>query len=64
MDPPLAVAIAAATLPGFHTEHDIIQNINRQEQLQDRTTSIKNKLSLKKEHVAYISIYTQTIWVK
>ena len=28
---PLAVAIAAATLPGVHSKHEIIQNINRQE---------------------------------
>ena len=34
---PLAVANAAATLPGVHIEHDLIQNKNRQEQLKDRT---------------------------
>jgi hypothetical protein len=39
---PLAVAKAAATLPGVHTKHDIIQSINRQEQLKDRNTYIKN----------------------
>ena len=53
---PLAVAKAAATLPGVHTKHDIIQNINRQEQLKDRTTYI-----LKKAHVAYISIHTHKL---
>ena len=46
---PLAVAKAAATLPGVHTkqyikQNDIIQNINRQEQLKDRTTYIKMSL--------------------
>jgi hypothetical protein len=32
---PLALSEAAATLPGVHIKHDIIQNINRQEQLKD-----------------------------
>ena len=60
---PLAVAKAAATLPGLHTEHRtqntthyIIENINRQEQLKDRTTDI-----LKKAHVAYISMHTHKL---
>ena len=35
---PVAVAKAAATLPGVHTKRDTIQNINRQEQ--DGTTFI------------------------
>ena len=40
MGSPLAVVKAAATLPGVHTKHEIIQNINKQEQLKDRTTYI------------------------
>ena len=36
----LAVAKTAATLPGVHMKHEIIQIINRPEQLKDRTTSI------------------------
>jgi hypothetical protein len=34
---PIAVAREAATLSGVHMKHDIIQNINRQEQLKDTT---------------------------
>jgi hypothetical protein len=48
---PLAVAKAAVTLPGVHTKHETqyiiqndINNINRQEQLKDRTTYIKMSL--------------------
>ena len=49
---PLAATKAAATLPGVHTKHDIIKNINRQEQLKDRT---------KKAHTASISIHTHKL---
>jgi hypothetical protein len=45
----LALVKAAATLPGVHAKHDIIQNINRQGQ---------NYINLKMAHVAYISIHT------
>jgi hypothetical protein len=40
---PLAVSKAASTLPGVHTKHGLILNINIQEQLKDRTTSIKKR---------------------
>jgi hypothetical protein len=52
---PLAVAKAAATLPGVHTKHDIIQNIIKQEQLKNRTTYFF------KSHVAYISMHTNKL---
>lgn len=37
---PLAIAKAAANLPGVYIKHDIIKNNNRQEQLKDRATYI------------------------
>ena len=58
---PLAVAKAAATLTGVHTKHDIIQNykkhnINRQEQLKDRTTFF-----FLNAHHAYIPMHTHKL---
>jgi glycine cleavage system regulatory protein len=37
---PLAVEKVASTLPGINKKHDIVLNINRQEQLKDRKASI------------------------